>query len=378
MPPDVAPPAAGHAGGEPPGCHSRSPAGCAGQKLVGATRGYLPTVVDVVRSDSSGRSQGRVIRVDRGTAEVRFGSQVLRVPDRLGRLVVGDWVTVDVQSPESTVVDVLPRTSVVSRATASRTSEQQDLAANVDVVVIVEPASPKPSLGRIERLLVLAWSSGATPLVVLTKADLLEGGRPDAHELAGWARGAAVGVDVLTVSARSGQGLDELRARLGSGRTFVLLGPSGAGKSTLVNRLSDSSALATADIRADGRGRHTTTRRELVEMPDGSALIDTPGLRAVGLVGDVSAVDDAFDDIVGLADRCRFRDCVHVTEPGCAVQDAIADGSLSERRLASWRKLGREADFQARRGDARLEREERARVRARTKAWRRTPSRGVP
>lgn len=322
---------------------------------------------------SRGRSRGRVVRVDRGSVDVRLDTGEVRVPDQAGRLLVGDWVDLDVEDTGAGVVEVLPRSSVLSRAGASRTSQQQHLAANVDVVVIVEPASPKPSLGRIERLLVLAWSSGATPLVVLTKADLLEAA--GSRDVTDQVRTVALGVPVLSVSARSGDGVDAVRAHLGPGRTFVLLGLSGAGKSTLVNTLSARPLLETADVRRDGRGRHTTTRRELVELPDGSALFDTPGLRSVGLPGDAGAVDDVFDDVVQLAGGCRFRDCAHVSEPGCAVQGAISDGSQSERRLESWRKLGREAAFHARRGDARLEREERSRVRARTKAWRRTPNR---
>lgn len=320
-------------------------------------------------SEDAGR--GRVVRVDRGAADVSVGSTLLRVGDPSGRLLVGDWVTL---SSEQDVAEVLPRTSVVSRGSASRTSDEQPLAANVDVVVVVEPAGPDLSVGRVERLLVLAWSSGATPLVALTKTDLVHP-RVLLDDVVERVRTVAVGVDVVCLSAHQGEGLDELRAHVGDGRTFVLLGPSGAGKSTLTNALAGASMLTTADVRSDGRGRHTTTHRQLVELVDGSAVIDTPGLRAVSLVGDVDAVDSTFRDVLDLAAGCRFRDCSHDHEPGCAVRVALDDGRLAERRLESWRKLGREAAFQARRGDARLEREERARVRARTKAWRRTPNR---
>lgn len=313
---------------------------------------------------------GRVVRVDRGAADVSVGSMLVRVADPSRRLLVGDWVTL---TAGADVADVLPRTSVVSRASASQTSSEQPLAANVDVVVVVEPAGPDLSVGRVERLLVLAWSSGATPLIALTKTDL----QPSVvlEHVVEHVRTVAVGVDVVCVSARRDDGLDELRAHVGGGRTFVLLGPSGAGKSTLVNELSGAWRLETAEVRHDGRGRHTTTHRQLVQLADGSAVIDTPGLRSVGLVGDVDAVDGTFSDILDLAGECRFRDCAHDHEPGCAVREALQDGRLAERRLESWRKLGREAAFQARRGDVRLEREERARVRARTKAWRRTPNR---
>jgi ribosome biogenesis GTPase len=318
-----------------------------------------------------GLTRGRVVRVDRGGVEVSLGSRLLRVDDPAGELLVGDWVTVDGEGPRAALGEVLARSSVLSRASASRTSDEQPLAANVDVVVIVEPAWPGPSVGRIERLLVLAWSSGATPVVALTKTDQVD----DTRDVLDEVRGAALGVEVLPVSAHRGDGLDALRERLGPGRTFVLVGPSGAGKSTLVNAFAGERVLATADVRSDGRGRHTTTHRQLVELPDGSALIDTPGLRSVGLVGDEAAVDDVFGDIADLARQCRFRDCAHDSEPGCAVQAALEEGRVTDRRLESWRRLAREAAFQARRGDARLEREERARVRARTKMWRSTPTR---
>lgn len=304
-------------------------------------------------------TSGRVVRVDRAAVEVSVDGRTVAVPDAGRGLLVGDWVELEDTAAGAAVVAVRQRTSVLSRASADRTSAEQGLAANVDVVVVVEPVDPTPSLGRIERLLVLAWSSGAAPLVVLGKSDLV----PDIAETLATVAAAAPGVEVLPVSAEHGDGLDALRGHLGPGRTFVLLGPSGAGKSTLVNALADSQVLATAEVRADGRGRHTTTHRQLVELIDGSALIDTPGLRAVGLVGDAASVDDVFSEIFDLARECRFRDCAHETEPGCAVLAAVADGSLPARRLESWHKLQREIAYQSRRGDARLEQEERARMR---------------
>jgi ribosome biogenesis GTPase len=309
--------------------------------------------------------RGRVVRVDRGGAEVRVDGATLAVPDLHGRLLVGDRVELATTDPPS-LLAVQPRTSVLARASADRTSAEQGLAANVDVVLVAEPLDPAPSPGRIERLLVLAWSSGATPLVVLTKSDLcadLEAALASVHA-------AAPGVEVLAVSAQSGDGLDALRGHLGPGRTFALLGPSGAGKSTLVNALAGEPLLATAHVRGDGRGRHTTTHRQLVQLPDGSSLIDTPGLRAVGLVGDAQALDDAFAEIAELGLGCRFRDCAHEHEPGCAVQAAVADGSLAQRRVDSWRRLQRELAYQLRRGDARLESQERARWKALSKARR--------
>ena len=302
-------------------------------------------------------------RVDRGGVEVAFADDTtLTVPSHADALV-GDWVEVDVRATPARVVQVHPRSSVLSRASADRTSQEQGLVANVDVVVVVEPALPAPSLGRVERLLVLAWSSGAEPLVVLTKADL----HPDGDRLCRDVQHAAPGVPVLAVSALSGHNLDDIRAHLGAGRTFVLLGPSGAGKSTLVNALAGVDLLEVGEVRGDGRGRHTTTHRQLVALPDGSVLVDTPGLRAVGLVGDADAVDEVFSEVTELAASCRFRDCAHEDEPDCAVTLAVAEGVLPQRRLASWRKMQREVAYQQRRGDVRAEREERAKWRARSK-----------
>jgi ribosome biogenesis GTPase len=309
-----------------------------------------------------------VVRVDRGGAEVRAGQQTWRVPS--AGLLVGDRVHLDVEAVPVSVAAVAPRSTLLSRAASDGTSAEQGLAANVDVVVVVEPVAPSPSLGRIERLLVLAWSSGAGPLVVLTKTDL----SPDLAGVLEGVQMAAPGVEVLAVSAQRGDGLDALRAHLGPGRTFVLLGPSGAGKSTLVNALAGETLLETGEVRGDGRGRHTTTHRELVQLPDGSSLIDTPGLRAVGVVGDAASLDDVFAEIAELADACRFRDCAHESEPDCAVQGAVADGELPQRRLASWRKLQREIAYQQRRGDARLEAAERAKWKAIVKQHRSAPA----
>jgi ribosome biogenesis GTPase len=341
--------------------------------VVPAARLGLPST-PVTHGEQAERPRGRVVRIDRGSAEVRTDGRSLTVLDPGGRLLVGDWVDLDTTSAPSAVVAVHPRSGVLTRAAADRTSDEQGLAANVDVVLVVEPVDPAPSLGRIERLLVLAWSSGAVPLVVLTKSDL-------AHDLAGLAssaQSAAPGVEVLTVSAQDGGCLDALRDHLGPGRTFALLGPSGAGKSTLVNALAGGSPIATAKVRGDGRGRHTTTRRELVELPDGSCLIDTPGLRAVGVVGDATDVDDVFPEITRLALDCRFRDCAHDSEPSCAVNAAVADGSLPARRLSSWRTLQKEIAYQRRRGDARLAAEERATWKAISKQRRSRPSTRQP
>ena len=275
------------------------------------------------------------------------------------RVAVGDWVALTAQDLTSQrrcwrLDAVLERRSVIRRASVTGESADQLLAANVDTVLVVVPAVPEPRLGMAERLLSLAWDSGATPLVVLTKADL-------AHDPAGIAddlQAGAPGVDVLTVTAAADGGFDPVRERLVAGRTLCLLGRSGAGKSTLANALLGKHHFATQDIRADGKGRHTTTFRELVALPDGGVLIDTPGLRGVGLWLDADGLERTFADVEELIRGCRFNDCGHETEPGCAVLAALVDGSLDERRLASWRKLQREAQWIARRTDARLRAEE--------------------
>lgn len=268
---------------------------------------------------------------------------------------------------------LVPRRTALVRDTAGRTSMVQALAANVDVVVVAEHLDPEPDLGRIERLLTLAWRSGALPVVVLTKADLV----PLADTVAAEVAGVAIGVDVHVVSATQDVGLDPVRALLVPGSTIVVVGPSGAGKSTLVNALAGRDVMATGERRADGRGRHTTAHRELVALGGGSMLIDTPGVRGVGLVADATALGTTFPDVEELAERCRFRDCAHAAEPGCAVREAIELGELPERRFASWQRLAREAAFQARRADVRLAAEERARFKRITVDYRRQVRAGL-
>ncbi len=321
----------------------------------------------------------RVSRVDRGGADLlaeegdvraTFGADVLAAMahDPLATPTVGDWVGYRVWPDDRVTIDaVLERASALRRSSADTSSREQILAANVDLVVIVEPLVPEPELGRIERLLVLAWSSGATPLVVLTKADLVH----DAHTWVADVSAAAPGAEVVAVSSVRGEGLPAVSAQLCPGRTVVLLGASGAGKSTLTNALVGGVVMVTRELRADGKGRHTTTHRQLVPLPSGAVLIDTPGLRAVSLVGDEEALGLAFGEIEELGEQCRFRDCTHNSEPGCAVLAAVESGELDLRRLESWRKLQREVRWQNMRQDARLRAQERARWKSVSKSLRR-------
>jgi ribosome biogenesis GTPase len=234
------------------------------------------------------------------------------------------------------------------RSSASRTFEGQLLAANVDTVAVTVSLAAPLDPGRVERMVALAWESGALPVLVLTKAD-----HGAANGVADEVAALAPGVDVLVTSSVTGLGLDRLRDVLTG--TVALLGPSGTGKSTLGNALLGTDRLATGRVRAqDGKGRHTTVHRELLPLPGGGVLIDTPGLRAVGLHNSESGLQQVFAEIEELAEQCRFADCGHENEPGCAVLTAIADGSLPERRLASYRKLQRENEWAAARSDARL------------------------
>lgn len=331
--------------------------------------------------DEHPAAPARVARVDTGAVLVVPGPGPHEEPRRAvlprGGLVpsddgedvaptVGDDVLLAEDEGGLHVVRVAHRRSALVRDSAGRTSRTQALAANVDVVLVVEHLDPEPDLGRVERLLTLAWRSGAQPVVVLTKADLV----PDAERLRLAVADVALGVDVHALSVTAQVGLDPVRALLSPGVTLVAVGPSGAGKSTLVNALAGDQVMSTGERRADGRGRHTTTHRELVGLPGGAWLIDTPGIRGVGLVADAEALDTTFADVAELAEGCRFGDCSHTREPGCAVLEAVADGTLPARRLDSWRRLAREAAYQARRVDARLAAEERDRWKKLTRAHR--------
>lgn len=250
-------------------------------------------------------------------------------------IAVGDRVLVG----DGAVRDVLHRASLLQRRDPS-TGDGQLIAANIDIVVIVCGLDRPVRPGRIQRFVTLAWDAGASPLVVCTKADLDDGSSQTAAIDA--AQAAAPGTTVLTVSTITGDGLDELRTEL-AGRTAVFVGESGAGKSTLLNALGGDILAATGATRAgDSKGRHTTTARQL-HVLDGFRVIDTPGVREVGLWAGVDAVDSVFDDITQLAGACRFGDCAHEDEPGCAVREAVDDGTLPAARLASWHRLRREA-----------------------------------
>jgi ribosome biogenesis GTPase / thiamine phosphate phosphatase len=284
----------------------------------------------------------RVVAAHRGVLVVCGERGELRVPSEPGA-AVGDWVALD----GDRISVVLPRRTAIVRNAAGRQTAAQVLAANIDVAFLVTALGADLEPRRLERYLVAVWQSGATPVVVVTKRDL----HADALEQALAVEDVAVGVPMHLVSGVSGEGCDDVRAYLRPGVTGVLLGSSGAGKSTLINRFLGEERFRTNAVRADDEaGRHTTTHRELAVLPGGGLLIDTPGLREVQLWSDgEAALELAFADIDELGQACRFADCAHVHEPGCAVLAAVDEGGLSLDRLRSWRKLQRELRWQERR-----------------------------
>ncbi|RPK89578.1 MULTISPECIES: ribosome small subunit-dependent GTPase A [Streptomyces] len=318
---------------------------------------------------------GRVVRVDRGQCDVITADGLVRadtafvVPRDPMRIVcTGDWVALDADGDPLFVRTLLPRRTAFVRSSSSERSEGQVLATNIDHIAICVSLAVELDLGRLERFLALALSSsgGAAllgdghdtghrpePIVLLTKADLV----PDAvtvSHLVQDVEAVAPGVQVLPVSSTTGEGLDVLGAVV-SGGTSVLLGISGAGKSTLANTLLGMDVMEVRAARdVDGKGRHTTTTRNLLLLPHGGVLIDTPGLRGVGLFDAATGVGEVFSEIEELAGRCRFHDCAHEAEPGCAVLGALEAGVLPERRLASYRKLIRENQRIAAKTDARM------------------------
>jgi len=270
---------------------------------------------------------------------------------------VGDWVAVTSRADETRarIEAVLPRRTAFVRKVAWSETKPQVVAANVDVVFVVCGLDLNFNVRRVERYLTLAWESGAQPVVLLTKADLCD----DAESRVWEVESVAYGVPVHAVSAPHGDGVETVRGYVPPGRTAALLGSSGVGKSTLVNALVGKEVLATREIRDDGRGRHTTTHRELVPLPDGGLVLDTPGMRELQLWDAESGLESAFQDVEQLAAQCRFADCAHRREPGCAVRAALANHTLDLERFESWRKLQRELERLARKQDGRARSDER-------------------
>jgi len=324
---------------------------------------------------AAGREPARILAEDRGSYVVRTATGERRASitgrfrheaagDPSAFPAVGDWVAIDGGPDDGSIHAVLPRrTSIVRQASGKRTAAQV-VGANVDVVFIVVSLNLDLNMRRLERYLAVAWESGAEPVVILSKADLVDDPTPVLAEV----ERIAVGAAILTVSAIDGRGMDEIRARIGSGRTVAFVGSSGVGKTTLLNRLAGEDRAVVKEIREDdARGRHTTTRRQLHILPDGGMVLDTPGMRELAL-WDPDGVEQSFPEIDELVTNCRFGNCRHNGEPGCAIAAALAAGSLEPGRLEAWNKLEREARHQLRRVDALARAQERRKWKAIGKA----------
>lgn len=311
-----------------------------------AEQGLIPARIVVQQ-----RGGYRLITPD-GEIDARATGALMKSAGDSERPTAGDWVAVEARPGETTALvhHVLPRRTAFIRKASGPRGGAQVVAANVDVAFLVASLNADLNLRRLERYLATTYESGATPVVVLTKADLTE----DIEDRVASVRAVAADVPVLAISSKTGQGLEAVFAQLAPGRTAVLLGSSGAGKSTLLNALAGEEKMSTGAIReADERGRHTTTHRELVRLPSGGLILDTPGMRELGLWEADAGVAATFADIEVLAGECRFSDCAHEREPGCAVQAALKAGDLDEGRWRSFQKLQAELAFERRREDPR-------------------------
>lgn len=310
------------------------------------------------------------------TIQTEHGPRQARMPASGfgdGLPAVGDWVVAipgDAQSDPWLIRGILPRRSKFSRKVAGQRTEEQIVAANVDRVWIVHGLDIEMNPRRLERYIAVAWESGAQPEIVLSKADIAI----NLDEARGVATEVAFGVPIWIVNITDLSGCDELADSLVAGTTVALIGPSGVGKSSLVNRLAGSEVLQTGEVRrGDKKGRHTTARRELVRLEGGALLLDTPGMRELQLWELETGLASAFPEIEGLADGCRFRDCQHQSEPGCAVLAAVASGSVSRARLDSYMKLQAESKYQRQKSDPRAKSEALAEVKSIMKSFRRHP-----
>jgi len=322
--------------------------------------------------EALGREPARVVAEDRGSYQLVATGGELRAAvsgrfrheagaDPSAYPAVGDWVAVEGGLTGETVIHaLLPRRSALVRQAPGKRTEAQVLGANLDVVFVVASLNADLNLRRLERYVAAGWESGAEPIVLLSKADL--GGDIDTILLA--VAGVAASATVVVVSSFDGRGVDEVRERIGAGRTVAFVGSSGVGKSTLLNTLAGEERAYVREIRADdARGRHTTTRRQLHLLPEGGLVLDTPGMREFSL-WDSDGLEQTFADLDEIVARCRFGNCSHNGEPGCAIAAAVTDGSLEPDRLENWRKLQRETAHHERRVDALARAEERRKWKA--------------
>lgn len=301
-------------------------------------------------------AQARVVAMDRDRYTVRTATGEMTA-ELTGKLrfsaetsmdipCVGDWVLVHTHNDETLAIihAILPRKTLLRRKTPGKEMEFQLIAANLDVACIVQSCEFDFNIRRLERYLVVAKDGNIEPMILLTKTDLVAPSEVD--EMVSEIRRSGIAEPVLALSTVSGQGLTEFRSSLKPARTFCLLGSSGVGKTTLLNSLLGREEFETASVREkDGRGRHTTARRQLIVLDHGALLIDTPGMRELALMGAEVGIEESFSEIAELARDCRFSDCTHTQEVGCAVLDALADGSLSQQRYESYRKLVKESAY---------------------------------
>ncbi len=310
---------------------------------------------------------GRAIGVAPGRMKHR-ASRAREMP------AVGDWVLVEPASDgPATILEILPRSSQFVRRRAGTEDGEQVVAANVNTAFLMTSLDQNLNPRRIERYLVAGWDSGATPVVVLTKSDLVS----DVDAIVEEIEVVAGGADVIAVSSTDGAGLDRLRQYLEPGMTVALLGSSGVGKSTLVNTLAGEDLLLTQEVREiDNKGRHTTTHREIFLLHDGALVLDTPGMRELGLVEADEGIEETFDDVAAIVARCRFSDCRHESEPGCAVAAALSDGVLTAERWDSYDKLQKEAGYEVRRRDVGAAQAEKKKWKQIHKDYRKLPKKG--
>lgn len=303
-----------------------------------------------VAAVDSERARGRIARVSRGFSLVFTGGDAVLAASGSTRIstglvpATGDYVIV-ADDPEDgpSLAAIAPRRSALTRRAAGRIPEPQVLASNIDDVFVMQGLDVDVNLRRIERQLVVAWDGGAEPVVVLTKADQTD----DPAQAVADVEAIAPGVTVVAISTVTGQGIDVISDRVSAGRTVALMGLSGIGKSTLVNELTDGVVQRTGEVRAaDHRGRHTTVTRDLIPIPEGGFIIDTPGIREIGLWQAYEGMARTFPEISGEIDQCRFADCEHENEPDCAIRAGLAEGLIPERRLQHWRDLMAELDLQ--------------------------------